>query len=1323
MRRRRRSSARRRYDDEPRTYKSSYRGTNRRDGGRSVRFESDEEEDRDDSPVRTSRPMTPYPEPTTIQRDESIRLFQDLQRKKRKYRKIFLPSIPKEVIMGRRTYLEHEERTRRISRRVQNRLKLQEPVTFTLVRDKKGKLGVKMDRELNITKVEKFAAKCGASIGQKIIEFNDIPVVTKKDVLNAMKKTGGIKAKKCKLTIVFDPLAQTELRAKELSQLSHIKVKVPLHVVPKIEMDLYPSRPDLPSELEETRPVSPLKRDTPSKAHALHVRDMLFKDEKLNVCNLIRVHDSPLAFDVSEKPSSPTRISSPTRGQGKRHNSLRLVERSTMSMAQSHDFLHRNVERIGLEEDHVAHRSHDIDWPSREHRRVLRMEHAYRTNHAPRIRDVETRTPVLEDYDDEEDRTIHASPKRKKGMPSYRADRAEAHVVEREACVRHEYLEDARIYFFEEDDMLEESSDTLSRVYQEKFPPSTRSRRIRFESVELPSHVKLVRTNLDRLESARNHVVTVEELREHSLSPKRRHMPSSRGRRRFSSLPEYITRAGHVRHHGLDDGHDNLDLVEELREHSVSPKRRHVPSSRGKRYEISSRMDAVEVEMLKYDDLEDANIIRAALRRLKSSIQSVKMRFERGMGKISSGSADKRKLMQRWMERHSAEMRDILSSMERLKDSMERTRERTTMRTSLDIKRSKREIQRYKLVQDLREKNSVDMNAVRTALRHLRYSIESARERIIPPDDSTYRDMESEASEKLVQSLKILISRRDRAGIERVLGAVKLLRDVKRRQKLLKEARDLLISSPSSARSSSSRSMPTPSRPPGLTDSSPPSSIHPIRPSGLTRSNQSTPKKKKKKRNEDRSVREVLSGTRTESLKSDIKKKKEAVRLSSSSDTSKNIIIHVSSDYQTLQKLASEETDAERIAKEEGLLTTITEEMEHLWFHFAYYCHRFLPRDLDHLSVTAASSFVRDLCQVMRQQQRGRRGRKKKISTCKQMNGASTKILLHAICRRGKSVSIMFGDFIRLIYCFSTPCKNDLPCCSTCIMQSLREDVRVDQIVFRHVKRDDVSIFVPEEKSRLKRFRDFVKNFVLHKIPTHTKLELIFRVSHHKRPADLFFRGHYDDMLSKRIVDSLRRLFLSFTIVDHQNATTQTGGHHVDADSMRRKSTRMFSRTGGGVVSRIYWPQFYLICELLCLNTILQVRDLARIFLDSATPEIEHVDRAFFDHHFDQRTKLLYVRALTLKTFSEALFRVSICLNHSVTSNSHDDMTRSLNVDSVQDLWIPLFRFVALQKPMKNNAFGVTSHQRNSLDAFVNVVAIYIGSLTMSELDEEEEKY
>ena len=47
-----------------------------------------------------------------------------------------------------------------------------------------------------------------------------------------------------------------------------------------------------------------------------------------------------------------------------------------------------------------------------------------------------------------------------------------------------------------------------------------------FEAVELPSHAKPVRKI--GLESARDHVVTGEELREHSLSPKRRHMPSSR---------------------------------------------------------------------------------------------------------------------------------------------------------------------------------------------------------------------------------------------------------------------------------------------------------------------------------------------------------------------------------------------------------------------------------------------------------------------------------------------------------------------------------------------------------------------------------------------------------------------------------------------------------------------------------------------------------------------------------------------------------------------------------------------------------------------------
>ena len=542
--------------------------------------------------------------------------------------------------MGRRTYMEHEKRTRRISRRVKNRLKLQEPVIFTLERDKKGKLGVKMDRDLNITKVEKFAAKCGASIGQKIIEFNGIPVVTKKDVLNAMKKTGGSKAKKCKLTIVFDPLAQTELRADELSQLSHIKVKVPLHVVPKIEMREYvqlnPSRPDrqqrnpriqsakrrnsisrfqptkiqtlvlnmiAPPELEETRPVSPLKRDTPSKAHALHVRDMLFKDEKLDTHEPISVHESPLVdLDVPEVPSSPTRITSPSRGRGTRRDFLRSVERSAMSVSQSHDLFH-DVERIGLEEDHIAHDSHDIDWPSREHRRVLRAEHTYRTKHS-RSLDLETHVPIVHEYDDDDVRS--ASPKRTRGSPSYRFDRITPHDAETEAPVRHRYLEDARDHVVSSFHEPHDVDETLSQIHQQTFPLSTRSRRFRFESVEVPSRVKPIR--MIGLESARDHVVTGEELREHSLSPKRRHiMPSSRAERRFSLSRENITRAANVRHRRIDDARDHVLGVEEVREHSVSPK--HSPSLRGRRHFASSRREditrAAEVRDHRLDDGSD----------------------------------------------------------------------------------------------------------------------------------------------------------------------------------------------------------------------------------------------------------------------------------------------------------------------------------------------------------------------------------------------------------------------------------------------------------------------------------------------------------------------------------------------------------------------------------------------------------------------------------------------------------------------------------------------------------------------------------------------
>ena len=71
------------------------------------------------------------------------------------------------------------------------------------------------------------------------------------------------------------------------------------------------------------------------------------------------------------------------------------------------------------------------------------------------------------------------------------------------------------------------------------------------------------------------------------------------------------------------------------------------------------------------------------------------------------------KLTRRWMEENSSEMSDILSSMRQLKHSMELTREGVEDTTS-ETNKTPRERQRDGLVQRLRERNFVDMNAVRT---------------------------------------------------------------------------------------------------------------------------------------------------------------------------------------------------------------------------------------------------------------------------------------------------------------------------------------------------------------------------------------------------------------------------------------------------------------------------------------------------------------------------------------------------------------------------------------------------------------------------------
>ena len=105
--------------------------------------------------------------------------------------------------MGRQAFMDYMKRKNRISRRVERAMSIRKPRTFVLERNKKNKLGIRMDRDLNIIKVESFAAKFGAEIGQKIIALNGRSVVTKKDVMRAMQKSGGSKAKQLKLTVLY----------------------------------------------------------------------------------------------------------------------------------------------------------------------------------------------------------------------------------------------------------------------------------------------------------------------------------------------------------------------------------------------------------------------------------------------------------------------------------------------------------------------------------------------------------------------------------------------------------------------------------------------------------------------------------------------------------------------------------------------------------------------------------------------------------------------------------------------------------------------------------------------------------------------------------------------------------------------------------------------------------------------------------------------------------------------------------------------------------------------------------------------------------------
>ncbi len=263
------------------------------------------------------------PEPTKFQRRESILLFGNIRKKRLKNTDLdFTPDIPTEVVMGKRVYEKHKRKSQRISKRVQNRLQRRKPVEITLTRNAKRKLGVKMDSELNIIKVDKFAAKQGAMIGQKIIALNGIPVMTRKDTVKAMKQSGGTKTKSFAFKVLYDPLALTEIRAEKLEQLASLKVPVPAHVVPKIDFREY-------SLILPTRPHSPQKQSTSHVAATRHRKIRVIHPDN-NIIEPYVHNESPTLLEEDDDYDlhSPLEVSSLSRSVvGKRRESFQQIEK------------------------------------------------------------------------------------------------------------------------------------------------------------------------------------------------------------------------------------------------------------------------------------------------------------------------------------------------------------------------------------------------------------------------------------------------------------------------------------------------------------------------------------------------------------------------------------------------------------------------------------------------------------------------------------------------------------------------------------------------------------------------------------------------------------------------------------------------------------------------------------------------------------------------------------------------------------------------------------------------------------------------------------
>ena len=115
----------------------------------------------------------------------------------------------------------------RLNRRLWKRLTRQKPIDLKLKRDEKGRLGVRMDVELNILEAEPFAQECGIRVGMKILTFCGVNVLTKRDILEVQMKKG--KLKECAVTVLYDPHAATDHRVDMLDQLASQELpQVPL---------------------------------------------------------------------------------------------------------------------------------------------------------------------------------------------------------------------------------------------------------------------------------------------------------------------------------------------------------------------------------------------------------------------------------------------------------------------------------------------------------------------------------------------------------------------------------------------------------------------------------------------------------------------------------------------------------------------------------------------------------------------------------------------------------------------------------------------------------------------------------------------------------------------------------------------------------------------------------------------------------------------------------------------------------------------------------------------------------------------------------------